>query len=127
MIFLRAVNWRQDDQQLRNRFAIRRMERDAKPRAHEQCEGLRLLSRKAGKTATTKNAGKKRTKQKMKTKQQLAVPRENKAATALPAQQRERRQALHAEECARRGVRFLPGQVMRAIFEREGLLWNACG
>ena len=32
------------------------------------------------------------------------------------------RRALMKLECERRGVRFLPGQVMREIYERNGLL-----
>ena len=33
-----------------------------------------------------------------------------------------RRRALMKTECERRGVRFLPAQVMREIYERNGLL-----
>jgi hypothetical protein len=34
----------------------------------------------------------------------------------------EKRRELMRAECARRGVRFLPGQVLREIYERNGLL-----
>lgn len=33
----------------------------------------------------------------------------------------DKRRALMKAECARRGVRFLPAQVMREIYERNGL------
>ena len=33
-----------------------------------------------------------------------------------------KRRALMKIECARRGVRFLPAQVMREIYERNGLV-----
>ncbi len=33
----------------------------------------------------------------------------------------DKRRALMKAECARRGVRFLPAQVMREIYERHGL------
>ena len=33
-----------------------------------------------------------------------------------------KRRALMKTECERRGVRFLPAQVMREIYERNGLL-----
>jgi hypothetical protein len=33
-----------------------------------------------------------------------------------------KRRALMKVECERRGVRFLPAQVMREIYERNGLL-----
>ncbi len=33
-----------------------------------------------------------------------------------------RRRALMKVECERRGVRFLPAQVMREIYEKNGLL-----
>ena len=44
-------------------------------------------------------------------------------ADAGPETQRShRRHLLLTEQCAKRGVRFLPAQVMRPIYEREGLL-----
>jgi hypothetical protein len=45
-----------------------------------------------------------------------------KANAGAEAQRSDRRQQLLAEQCAKRGVRFLPAQVMRPIYEREGLL-----
>jgi hypothetical protein len=33
-----------------------------------------------------------------------------------------RRRQLLADQCVKLGVRFLPAQVMRSIYEREGLL-----
>ncbi|MBT9495392.1 MAG: hypothetical protein IV107_24225 [Paucibacter sp.] len=44
------------------------------------------------------------------------------SASSAADQARQRREQLHAQECARRGLRFLPVQVMRPIFEREGLM-----
>lgn len=42
--------------------------------------------------------------------------------TGPEIQRNERRRQLLAEECAKLGVRFLPAQVMRRVYEREGVL-----
>ncbi|RQO60493.1 hypothetical protein DBR47_09040 [Paucibacter sp. KBW04] len=48
-----------------------------------------------------------------------SLPQDPKAREALLSQQRLQ---LRAEECARRGVRFLPAQVMRPLYEKAGLI-----
>ena len=47
---------------------------------------------------------------------------EKKVNAGLEAQRSHRRHQLFTEQCAKRGVRFLPAQVMRPIYEREHLL-----
>ncbi len=44
------------------------------------------------------------------------------AAPAMDDPREQRRRELRSAECAKRGVRFLPAQVMRAVYEKEGLL-----
>jgi hypothetical protein len=55
-------------------------------------------------------------------KQPKTAHPEKKVNAGTEAQRSDRRQQLFAEQCAKRGVRFLPAQVMRPIYEREGLL-----
>ena len=50
------------------------------------------------------------------------IPHPVDPVASTPAPDALRRQQLLAQECAKRGVRFLPSQVMRSIYEREGLL-----
>ena len=51
----------------------------------------------------------------------LAQPGATAAPPADDPRERRRRE-LRSAECARRGVRFLPAQAMRALYEKEGLL-----
>jgi hypothetical protein len=65
----------------------------------------------------------------------MSTPETNNKANASPSSRNQgkrpsgkamevanKRRALMKVECERRGVRFLPAQVMREIFERNGLL-----